>query len=266
MARIGNVPQQDYTEAEGNSWRNPNSIVRNTLRIRDGEMALFTFAQELLEGDMSYFHTVPEEMPSGKLAYPSVYCLKNENEQGILLQEECPPCVSTNREVRIRRKKYHYWIYVYNAYRKEQNPGAGNYPDAVEWPLAQVGRNQWYCESFNKPQLIQFSSTMWSTLDNLVGSMVNEADMVGQVFRYDHIKDPTGRHQYMLTHSTVPVDTISIQDINSIHRAMPNLEHVLSGQINEFDFSQFARTERGLSTADEQAFSRIAGETAGFTA
>ena len=259
MAKIGNMPPQEAQDADGNSWRNPNSMVRNTLRIRDGEMAIYTFLQELLDGDCSYFHTVPEETPNGKIAYPSVYCLRNENENGPVVGVDCVNCNSTNREVRIRRKKYHYWVYVYNVYHKEQNPAVGQYQDAVEWTPVSVGRRNFFCEIVNKPQLIQLSNTMWSSLDNLVSSMENEADMVGETFRYDHIKDANNRHAYMLVLSTMNIESVNHSDIRSMNTALPELEDVLSGQINEFEFSQFARTEGGISTADEEAFDRIAG-------
>ena len=257
MAKIGNMPTQDPMEADGNSWRNPNSMVRNTLRIRDGEMALYTFLQELLDGDCSFFHTVPEETPNGKIAYPSVYCERNENENGPVVGADCVNCNSTNREVRIRRKKYHYWVYVYSIYHKEQNPAVGQYQDAVEWTLTNVGRRQYFCETLNKPQLLQLSNTMWSSLDNLVSSMENESDMVGQTFRYDHIKDANGRHAYMLVISGMNIDAVNSADIVGMKSALPDLEDVLSGQINEFEFSQFSRGEGGISTADQEAFGRI---------
>ena len=254
--KIGNAPPIEQS-GEGGDWRNPNSIVRNTVRIREGEMCMFTFIQDLLEGDCSLFHTVTETLPNGNTAFPRYYCARNENEDGFVISDQCEYCDFKDTNVKKRPRRYSYWVYLYNVYHKTQNPRLEQYPDAETWTPTPVGQKNYFVEAVNKPQLLQLSTTVWNSLEE-EASMIEDGEMVGSMFRYSHIIDSNRRHSYTIKESRMKgISPVDSDDLVIMQRELPELELVVSGQISEFEFGSFASTEAANNAAEDEAYNRV---------
>lgn len=260
--KIGNAPPPDQTQSFGGDFKNPNSIVRNTVRISDGEMCVLTFAQDLLDGDCSMYHTVPEvSRYTGGTIYNRYYCAKNENEDGFVISDDCEYCDHKDPEVKKRSRRYSYWAYVYNVYRKQQNPGLEKgYDDAVAWVPQTVGKKNYFVETVNKPQLLQLSTTVWNALEEEISMMEEEeGGMVGSMFRYAHILDANKRHSYTIKESRMRgITAVDGSDLVVMEKELPDLELVLSGQVDEYDFASFSDSANvGMSDDEEDAFDTV---------
>ena len=257
MNKMGDRVNQNGSE--GNDWMNPNSIVRNTMRLRQKEFAVFTFIQDLYEGDMSYFHGIPGQSDSGRKFFRQEYCSRNEISENVLRNENCRYCASALQDERKRRYRYSYWVYVYNIYHTEQNPRLEQYSDAVYWEPVSFGNNQVFCERIMKPQYVSFSGQEWQSLKNDVEMEMFDA-MVGGMFRRTNTLDNTGRNTYKIMESKVRgVTAIPIDDIYSMVELLPPIDEVVAGEVVEFDFGQFSSNEQPISGNDENAYDAVVG-------
>ena len=257
MGIIGKMDDSviNYNESDGNDWRNPNSIVRNTMRLRPTEFAVFTFVQDLMEGDASFFHNIQSMNDNGKQFFKYEYCSRNEDESGRPRDANCVWCLSKVEKERARRLRYSYWAYVYYVYHAEQNPSLENYSDAMYWEPMIFGKRQYYRESVLKPQLLTLSGRDWQSLREENETFSDP--MIGGMFMRTSVRDAQGRVSYKIQPSRVrDIKSIELEDLYPMVDKLPAIDSVVSGLVEEFDFNQFSLSV-SVGTADEEAFNSV---------
>ena len=230
------------------SWRNPNSMIRNTIKPKSGEFALIKFISDRDEGDISRFHREQGVGPSGKTFTEYIYCVKkNVNEEGQVVQGECEKCAGSDPSTRRTSPRYGYWAFCYAVFHVSQNPGLGKYDDAQEWEPYDVGKKRMWRELVMKPQLLDISFTTWEQLDQ---KAARYGTLTEQVFEFSNIT-AQGKTSYILEPADMDVPSVD-SEIERVSSTLPDLELVVAKQVVEFEFPMVSLPEEG--SRDAEAF------------
>ena len=249
MPIIGNMSATQ--ESESNSaWKNPNSILRNTIRVRPGEFALLKFISDRDEGSKDRFHRVDKLSPSGKQFSEYIYCsVANKNDKGQIVPGACEFCSSADKNLQRTSPRYGYWVFCYGIFHVAQNPNIGRYEDAVEWEYYTVGKNQMYRELLMKPQFLILSHTTWEQLDQ---KALRYGSLKGIPFEYTCL-NANGKTTYMVEKSELDIPDVD-EEILVASSTQPDLEKVCAGLVDQFEFVTVGKSEESGPTKDEAAF------------
>lgn len=249
MPIIGNMANTQ--ESESNSgWKNPNSILRNTIRVRAGEFALMKFISDRDEGSKDRFHRVDKLSPSGKQFSEYIYCVQaNKNDKGQIVPGTCEFCVSADKLAQRTSPRYGYWAFCYAVFHAAQNPNIGKYDDAVEWEYFTVGQRQMFRELVMKPQFLVLSHTTWEQLDQKATRYGTLTDVP---YEYSNIK-AQGKTSYIIERSELDVPDVD-EEIAVATSALPSIEQVCAGQVTEFEFVTVGKAEENGPAKDVAAF------------
>jgi hypothetical protein len=234
-------------------WRNPNSIQRNTLRLRyPNEFAHFIFVSELDEGDLSKQHRIPGVSANGKQFNEYRYCPKeNVNETGQIVAGECEFHLAEDATLRRTSNRYSYWVFVYDIYHTQQNPYLGEYEDAVEWELVPVGKSKMYKETVMKPQFLTFSYMLY---EPLVAKIARLGTVLENDWEYNRVV-MEGQTSYTVEKSDLsPVD-VNPKEYKAMIKQLPDLELVVAGIVDEVEFVPLGVPNSSQKSAkDDTAF------------
>ena len=254
-------PQEDFAPATGNSFFNPNSIARNTMRVTSGDTALIQYLSPIMLGDKSYYHGILGRSASGKQCSERHYCsTRSVDESGEgLLSTKCVYCVSDDEDERKTSPRYKYWVFVYAIYHAQQNPRfLDNKEGAPEYVMIKIGRKNLFVEHVMKPQLLEMSHTAWSSLDEQDGRM---GDIAGLRFEWaNRVVD--GRNSYILSPDTKQLASakdISTEEAKNMVKNLPHIGEVAAGIVEEFEFNTLSVDTEETEETGSDAMSNVLG-------
>lgn len=262
MPLIKNIDDERASSSNADSpWKNPNSIVRNTLRVRNGEFALIKFISDRSDGDVSRFHPIPGTSPAGKSFTEYKYCVKRnvDIDRRQIVTGTCEYCASADGNISRTSPRYAYWVFTYAVFHPTQNPSLGKYEDAKEWPLFTVGRNRMFREDIMKPQLLGFSYTTFEMLDQKakrVGTLLDGA------WEYSRV-DANQRTTYLFEQTNLPLPPIDDADLEMSSSNVPEIELVAAGAVDEWEFTIVSlpgSNEDPVDEAMDAAMIQVTGE------
>lgn len=252
ISRVNESNIYSNSGSSGNNFANPNSMLRNSVRPREGERIVMSFLGDIEDGDVSLFHAVPSQSASGKSFSEYVWCTRdNVDEDGKpIVDMPCIHCNSDVKQVRQCRFRYNYWVFVYYHYHMEQNAYLDR-DGEVAWELINVGKKQFYRQVVMKPQLFTLSRTAWNVLEDKADTY---GTLLGYVFDYSRV----GRERnitYLLEKSDVDVPNV-LSDVDGLVSSLPSIEEVAMGTVVEHEFPVLGV---GGNQSMDDAFNRIAG-------
>lgn len=238
-------------------FKNPKSIWRNTVRIKDGEYALIKFISDLDDGDVSRFHSVRVQN-RGDVFTNYVYCPEqNLNEFGRIIDDQCPHCASTDVDVRKTGGRYLFWVFHYGTYHLDQNPYAGKYDDAKFWDKVETGKASYYRETVFKPQLLIASFTLFKDMESL---SFRQGTLKSRL--YEYTRTNSGRISYSIMPSDQTVQNTCDTEIEDMANDLPDLEKIAAKLITEVDLPSFApnttSNDSGDTNEDAEVFKNMA--------
>ena len=241
----------EKNETTANHFANPNSLLRNTVRLRDGEFAVLSFLTDIDEGDRSLYHSIEAYSANNNRFNETHFCtIKNEREKGVrMVDAPCKFCVSKDDKMVYR---YKFWAFVYYQFHAEQNQ-YGDRDGEDYWDEVKMGRRVYFRQEVMKPQLFETSSTGYSNMENEVDKL---GTLDGFLFDYNRVRNDD-RVSYNLSRSGVDVPDV-IEDSAELVSMLPSIEDVAIGKIEEFDFPTIGKSQ-GVSTSDKDAFDSVAG-------
>lgn len=231
-----------------NDFRNPNSIWRNTVRIRPGEHAVIRFITEFTNGDMSRFHGIPGMTAKGQQFTSYEYCNRvNVNESGPVISTPCEHCVSGDERIAKATSRYLTWVFHYGTFHAEQNPfldREGQEP----WDLVPKGNRQFYRETVKKPQLLNTSFTLFKNIEEKYEVY---SSLLTRTFDYRSSR-PSNMTQYALELSDTQVQNDYAQEILDMENNLPDLELIAAKLTTEVDLPTF-NTETAATPEEKEA-------------
>lgn len=249
---------KDMPETTKNSfpdWRNPNLILRNTIRVKSSEFALFKFVNDLLEGDKSKFHPIKKlNEINGKQFTDYVYCSVgnivgvDDNKQQIV-PGKCEYCLSADPEFTRTSPRYGYWVFCYYIFHATQNPNLGRYDDAQEYESYTLGQRKMFRETIMKPQLLVISHPTFEQLD---AKSARFGTILNTLYEYSSIS-ANGKINYQVERSDLEVPDID-DEIAASTRNLPELDQVRADLIKEFEFQTVNLPGDDTLSKDEIAF------------
>jgi len=237
------------SNTSGNNWANANSILRNSVRPRDGEFVVMSFIGDLEDGDQSLFHAVPSQSSSGKTFNEYVYCPVRNNIGDSSPNLNCQYCSSTDNNIRTCRFRFHYWAFVYDHYHSQQNQYADRDGEEL-WEERKIGARVYYVQNVMKPQVFVVSRTGWGEVENKAQRL---GQLAGYVFEYGAVYN-NNRVSYSLNRAEVDVDDRR-DVIRDLEGSLPSLEDIASGEIVEWDFPNY----RTMDTNNNEVYDRLGG-------
>ena len=240
------VPSSNF----GNSTdeiRNPNSIWRNTVRVRPQEYAVMKFIGD--GGDLSRYHNIPGISANGIRFTKYEYCNRlNISESGNpVVGDPCPHCTSADEAIANTTERFLSWVFHYGTFHVEQNPRLdreGQQP----WDEVRRGQKVFFRETIRKPQLFQASFTLYKNLEakrELMDSLTERN------FDYGCMK-VQDRTTYSLDYSDTQLYNDFSNEIASIQQDLPDIEMIAAKLITEVDLPQFSDTQGEYTmTSDE---------------
>ena len=249
--------QQNFgNENSGSSdFRNPKSILRNTVRIRPGEHAVLRFITDFADGDMSRFHGIPQMTAKGQPYTSYEYCSRlNLNESGPIITTECEHCTSGDEKISKSTSRYLAWVMHYGTYHVEQNPFLDR--DGQEaWEQTKVGNRIFFREAVKKPQLLNTSYTLFKNIED---KWDRYSTLLGRTFDYISTR-PSNITQYSLEVSDMTLQNDFSQAILDIEKDLPDLEQIAAKLIVEVDLvSVGSDTDEMAKEQVEDAFTNMA--------
>tara|TARA_R110002020_G_scaffold146184_6_gene320727 strand:- start:18192 stop:18989 length:798 start_codon:yes stop_codon:yes gene_type:complete len=238
-------------DGASSEFRNPNSIWRNTVRIRPGEHAVLRFVTDFTNGDMSRFHGIPGVTPKGQQFTSYEYCNRlNVNESGPVISTPCEHCVSGDERIAKTTSRYLTWVFHYGTFHMEQNPFLDR--DGQEpWDLVPKGNKQFYRETVKKPQLLNTSFTLFKNIEEKYD---NYSSLLTRTFDYRSSR-PSNITQYALELSDTQVQTDYAQEILDMENSLPDLELIAAKLITELELPSFNtdQTDNEINKEDAEA-------------
>ena len=61
ISRVKENNLYENQEVSGNNFANPNSLLRNQVRLRDGEFVTMSFLGDIDDGEVSLYHDIPQK-------------------------------------------------------------------------------------------------------------------------------------------------------------------------------------------------------------
>ena len=252
ISRVKKENLYQNTGNTGNTFGNPNSMLRNTVRPRVGEFVVMSFLSDLDDGDKSLYHSLPMVSANGKSYSEYKYCMRGNISEDGRQSGTCAPCLSPDRKISNSRFRFSYWAFLYYHYHLAQNPYLEREGE-LAWDFVTMGKKEYYREPVMKPQLFVISHTGWKVMENKA-EMLGTLD--GFVFDYAMIRNETSVN-YQLERSLVDVPDMS-DDIISAGASLPLLEEVASGAVVEYEFPTIG--SGSVATSDRDAFDAVAGQ------
>ena len=240
------------SDGASSEFRNPNSIWRNTVRIRPGEHAVVRFITDFTNGDMSRFHGIPGTTAKGQQFTSYEYCNRlNVNESGPVIAQPCEHCLSADERIAKTTSRYLSWIFHYGTFHVEQNPFLDR--DGQEpWDLITKGNRQFYRETVKKPQLLNTSFTLFKNIEEKYDLY---SSLLERTFDYRSSR-PANITQYSLELSDTQVQQDFAQEILDMENNLPDLELIAAKLTTEVDLPVFG------GGSDTETIDKESAETA----
>jgi len=245
------------TEGVSNDFRNPNSIWRNTVRIRPGEHAVVRFITDFINGDMSRFHGIPGMTGKGQQFTSYEYCNRvNVNESGPVISTPCEHCMSGDERIVKSTSRYLSWVMHYGTYHVDQNPFLDREGQEA-WSQVKIGNRTFFREAVKKPQLLNTSFTLFKNIEEKYDLF---STLLGRTFDYRSSR-PANITQYSLETSDIQLSNDYAQEILDMEDNLPDLEMIAAKLVTEvelptFDTETVAAPEEKAAT--EAAYANMA--------
>ncbi|ANS04412.1 hypothetical protein [uncultured Mediterranean phage] len=228
-----NFGQSNDTTSE---FRNPNSIWRNTVRIKPNEYAVVRFITDYNNGDMSQYHAIPGITAKGQQFTTYEYCSKvNKNESGPILDIPCEHCPSADEKIARTTSRYLTWVFHYGTLHVEQNPFLDREGQEA-WEQISEGNNTYFREVVKKPQLL---NTSWTLFRNITDKYDRYSTLLDRTFDYRSTR-PSTITQYNIEVSDQKLQNPYAQEILDMSNSLPDLELIAAKLITELDLPDFA--------------------------
>lgn len=227
-----NFSQSNDTTSD---FRNPNSIWRNTIRIKPGEHAVVRFITDYNNGDMSQYHGIPGMTQKGQQFTTYEYCAKvNKNESGPILDVPCEHCPSADERIAKTTSRYLTWVFHFGTMHVEQNPFLDREGQEA-WEQMTVGNKTYFREVVKKPQLL---NTSWTLFRNITDKYDRYSTLLDRTFDYSSTR-PSTITQYNIELSDTKVQNQYTQEILDMSNSLPDLELIAAKLITTVELPDF---------------------------
>ena len=244
-------------DGASSEFRNPNSIWRNTVRIRPGEHAVIRFITDFVNGDMSRFHGIPGMTAKGQQFTSYEYCSRiNVNESGRVIEKDCEHCLSADERIVKTTSRYLSWVMHYGTYHVDQNPFLDREGQEA-WNQVKIGNRTFFREAVKKPQLLNTSFTLFKNIEEKYDIF---STLLGRTFDYRSSR-PANITQYSLETSDIQLSNDYSQEILDMENNLPDLEMVAAKLITEVELPTFDDADNKETITKDQvdaAYSNMA--------
>ena len=193
----------------------------NTLKIKDGDVALVRFVTDKDELIRAKFHSVKKVTPRGEFTVP-VYCTFEDTGM-------CPNCASGNAPY----NTMNLWAYVYYILHKSQNPNIQAGSNEGIWAQIKQGKSILYKEEINAFRLFRTKFGYQGRYRQMFVDFAKEyGTLCDRDYSWSRVGATNKNTNYNLmpkkeSQFEVPQGTMSITDL-------PNLGDVVCGKVRTF--------------------------------
>ena len=179
--------------------------VGNRMRLKAGDIARVRFLTDIDEIFWGYFHTIPKFTRTGKRYSESFYCIAED-------KEKCPYCEAVGEDIAVTRRKYFFWVYVYEIFHADQSK--------PEWKAVEHDDETMYKEIVGAPKILETGPGMNSYIENRFNTWVRKFKTL---IDRDYLWKRTGASMDDTSYDLVPEDKSDF-DSGLLKGELPSLE------------------------------------------
>ena len=249
---VGSFTPGNFDDNSQNDYRNPRSVLRNTVRVKTNEYAVVRFIGD--DGDLSRYHNIPGISQNGSRYTDYIYCSRqNISDRGVpVLDRPCDHCTSADPAISNTTQRFLTWVFHYGTFHVQQNPrydpqGTQDWQKVV-WDEVRRGQKVFFRETIRKPQLWSASFTTYKILE---GKRELMDSLTERNFDYGRI-EVSGRTQYTVDYSDTQLSNDFSSEIASIQNDLPDVELIAAKLITELDLPEFSDIKGEYKMNSEQ--------------